>query len=132
MAKKLSDLWEKLLYVQDKMDKIIENIDNKFNNYHLILPFDIIEYDDHIDIKIDAPGISEENLRIYYDNTLLIVEGIKIDLRPPSISRYIIAERRFGKFRNIIDIPECFDIKNREIKKENGVITIKINKIEEE
>jgi HSP20 family molecular chaperone IbpA len=132
MAKKLSDLWEKLLYVQDKMDKIIENIDNKFNNYHLILPFDIIEYDDHIDIKIDAPGILDENLKIYSENNLLIVEGIKLDSKALPISRYIIAERRFGKFRNIIDIPECFDIKNSKIIKENGVITIKINKIEEE
>ena len=128
MGKKLTTIWERLLLFQEKMDKIIECIDSKYCEYHIILPIDIVEFEDVIIIKIDAPGISEENFTVYNEGNLLIIEGVKVDIESPLKGNYLIAERRFGKFKNIIDIPENFDINNIKYYINNGVIWVKIYK----
>ena len=129
MAKKLANLWEKLLLFQDKMDKIIETIDLEYQNCYLMLPFDIVEFDKYILIKLDAPGIKREQIDIFVEGKLLVIEATKAK-NYFSKCKYIVAERRFGKFKNIIEIPEIFNIHSIEYRIEDGVITIKIRKSE--
>ena len=129
MAKKLANLWEKLLLFQDKMDKIIETIDLEYQSCYLMLPSDIVEYESYILIKLDAPGIKKDQINIAIEGKLLIIEATKVK-DYFSKCEYIIAERRFGKFKNIIEIPEVFDIHSIEYQIGEGVITIKIRKSE--
>ncbi len=128
MGTKVSDLWERLILFQDKMEKIAETIDNHFNSCYLILPSDILEYEEYILIKIDVPGIDENNLQIALEENFLIVEGNKTKDFSEKEGKYLIAERRFGKFKNIIQIPKNFDTKEISYYIKDGVLIIKINK----
>ena len=128
MGKKLGTVWEKLLLFQEKMDKIIECIDSKYCEYYIILPIDIVELEDVIIIKIDAPGINDKNFTVYNEGNLLVIEGVKVDLTSPLKGNYLLAERRFGRFKNIIDIPEDFDINSVNYYIKDGVIFIKVYK----
>jgi HSP20 family protein len=130
MARKLSNLWEKILLFQDRMDKIIESIDSEYTTSYLMLSCDIIETDKYILIKIDAPGIEKNSINIFFKKNLLIIEAVK-QKDYFSECKYIIAERRFGQFKNIIEIPENFDIRSIDYYIKDGVITIKIKKTEE-
>ncbi len=130
MAKKLENLWKSLLLFQDRMNKIIESIDGEYNSCYLMLPSDIIEYERYILIKLDAAGVKEDKISVYVKQRLLIIEAVKLK---DSFTKgnYIIAERRFGKYKNIIELSEDFDINSIDYYIKDGVITIKIKKKEE-
>ena len=128
MGAKVSNLWEKLILFQDKMEKIAETIDGHFNSCYLILPSDILEYEEYVLIKIDIPGIDENNIKITLEDKFLIVEGVKVKDFSEKEGRYLIAERRFGKFKNIIQIPKNFDTEGISYYIKDGVLIIKIDK----
>ena len=128
MGKRISDIWERLIMFQDKMDKILNEVDEKMASCYLILPSDILEYENNLVIKIDIPGINEKDINIKIKDRFLIIEGFK-DKDIGEHVRYILAERRFGKFKNIIELPENFDMNSISYYIKNGVLIIKINKI---
>ncbi len=128
MGKRISDIWERLIMFQDKMDKILNEVDEKIASCYLILPSDILEYENNLVIKIDIPGINEKDINIKIKDRFLIIEGFK-DKDIGEHVRYILAERRFGKFKNIIELPENFDMNSISYYIKNGVLIIKINKI---
>ncbi len=128
MGKRVSDIWEKLILFQDKMDQIINEIDQKFTSAYLILPSDILEYEHRLIIKIDIPGIEEENIKIKIIERFLIIEGYKTKDTSEHV-KYILAERRFGKFKNIIELPMNFDMDNISYYIKNGVLVVNIEKI---
>ncbi len=128
MGKRISDIWEKLILFQDRMESILNELDERFTSGYLILPSDILENENGLIIKIDIPGIREDDIRIKIDNRFLIIEGFKYKDVDRNV-HYIIAERRFGKFKNIIELPLNFDMESISYYIKNGLLVVKIKKI---
>jgi HSP20 family protein len=127
MGKRVSDIWDRLILFQNKMNEITNEIDEMLTSAYLILPSDILEYEHNLIIKIDIPGMDENNIRIHIENRFLVIEGYKSKDINDNV-RYILAERRFGKFKNIIELPADFDMESISYYIKNGVLIVKIEK----
>lgn len=89
---------------------------------------DLIAKKEAIEVYIDLPGVSIEDLRVYIKNSDLIVEGIKRLHKKTEDIRYILTEREFSSFVKVIRLP--FDTKYEDCtaRLRYGVLKIRLFK----
>ena len=107
--------------------EIIELIDFVLNKNDVFEPLcDIFEKDGKLHIDLEIAGLDEENFKIEINGNILTIVGIKKRDLVKS-AKYLRAERIFGSFRKIVEIP--YLTKNIEnVKYEKGILRITINK----
>lgn len=83
-------------------------------------------------ITSDLPGIEKEDIKIELKGDYLTIEAEKKDEKEEENKRYYRRERSYGKFSRAVLIPEDAekDIGKIEAEFKNGVLKIKMNKIE--
>ena len=92
---------------------------------------DVCETAHEITILVDLPGISKENIDLFITGNKIIIEAIKRDKRSPRNARYYCIERLFGKVQRTIDIPAPVHTGRVEAIMRNGVLVIRMPKIED-
>jgi HSP20 family protein len=72
----------------------------------------------------ELPGLKKEDVHIDYHNGRLTIGGETKSVSESDSRGYAVRERRYGKFRRTLQLPE--GIKDNEIKAgmENGVLTV--------
>lgn len=126
--------------MQDKINDIIENF---FSNRHrkepllsgtssFISPFlNMSENDKGIDIKVELPGLTENEIKIESKNNQLIIKGERKDEKEEKDKNYYIHESFGGNFLRTITIPFDFDISKAKATFKNGILNIFIEKPKE-
>ncbi len=107
--------------------QIIELIDIILKRSDIFEPLcDIYEKDGKLFVDFEIPGLDTDNLRVELDNELLIVFGLKKRVSVKGV-RYLQAERIFGTFKKIIEIP--FNVQNiDDIAYKHGILKIIMSK----
>jgi HSP20 family protein len=91
---------------------------------------DISEDDKHINIEAEVPGVSKENLKITLQDNIITIEGEKKKINNDSSKNFYREERSFGSFKRSFTLPVEVDSDNVDAKFNNGILEIKLNKIE--
>jgi HSP20 family protein len=97
------------------------------NNYKI--PVDIVNHPNYLDLYIEIPGVSKENIDVdFYNNKLTV----SID-KTRSYEEAEVSEIKYGKFERVFTLPICVTKKETvTVSYVNGVLKIKINKAVEE
>ena len=95
-------------------------------------PVDLCETDQEISIRVELPGVTAEQIKIGLTNNKLRIWGEK--KRRPSRRRiigYLCSERSFGKFGRVVPIRWTVCIRNATAELNNGMLHIRLPKIED-
>ena len=92
---------------------------------------DVYECTDELCVEVEIPGVNQEDVNVEVIGRTLMITGMKKDLLVNKGVRYIRMERGFGKFTRELDIPERFNLEKVEAKFVDGVLKIRIARIDD-
>jgi HSP20 family protein len=96
----------------------------------LVPPIDISETDTEIIVKMEVPGMEEEDLDVSITNDILTVRGEKKKEREESGKTYHIVERTFGTFTRSVTLPVAVRVEMIRASYKKGVLEINLPKKE--
>lgn len=92
---------------------------------------DVIDNDDHIEIKAELPGVEKENLDVDIKDRVLTLKGERRDDREVKEERYYRRERSYGRFERSFTLPAGVDPEKIEANYRDGVLHITAPKSEQ-
>ena len=85
---------------------------------------------DHYVLEIELPGVELGEVQVYALGDALVVEGQKRPNLPPAIRpAYDRAERDYGPFRRVFDLPGPADLSKTEASLRAGLLCIRVPRI---
>ena len=91
---------------------------------------DVLEENDRILVKVEAPGVDEKDLRITFEDGILTVSGERQFERKDDRNYHRI-ERAYGSFTRSFTLPRSVEPAQIAANYRNGVLEIEIPKKEE-
>lgn len=92
---------------------------------------DVIEKEDKFAIKVELPGVKEEDINIYVSGNTLTIEGVKEKESETKRKGYYYSESSYGSFSRSITMPSSVDTSKIEANCENGVLELSLPKMAE-
>ncbi len=92
---------------------------------------DIYECTDELCVEVEIPGVNQEDVNVEVIGRTLMITGMKKDPLVNKGVRYVRMERGFGKFTRELDIPERFNLEKVEAKFVDGVLKIRIARMDD-
>jgi HSP20 family protein len=89
---------------------------------------DLVETGDHLVLRGDLPGMTEDDVDIEIKDNVLTVSGERKAESEERGEGYHRVERAFGSFSRSLSLPQGVDPANVEAKFENGVLEVQIPK----
>jgi HSP20 family protein len=91
-------------------------------------PMDLVETDDHFVLRADLPGLSEEDVTIELEDSVLTVAGERKAEHEDTREGFYRVERSFGEFRRSLTLPEGVDADGITAAFDKGVLEVRIPK----
>jgi HSP20 family protein len=92
---------------------------------------DIHETEDALVFEADLPGMNEKDLDIRIENNMLTVRGERKFEKKVNEENYLRVERAFGSFSRSFSLPHTINADAIKAEYRNGVLTIRVPKLEE-
>jgi HSP20 family protein len=89
---------------------------------------DLVETEDHLVLRGDLPGMTEDDVDIEIKDSVLTVSGERKSESEDKREGYHRVERSFGSFSRSLTLPQGIDPERVEAKFENGVLEVQIPK----
>ena len=97
-----------------------------------IPPLDVWETDKEVVYAFDLPGLSEERISLEVQDDTLTVTAERERVAQESNDRFFRYERRYGTFTRAVGLPQGVDEDKIHAEYQNGVLTVKVPKPEEQ
>ena len=97
-----------------------------------LLAGEVEETDREIVVRVEVPGMDKKDCRITIEGNMLYLSGEKHFERETSDSTYHVMERAYGAFQRTIPLPRNVDTNNAEANYKNGVLSIRLPKVDGE
>lgn len=97
---------------------------------NFIPPVDIYEDAHQLVLKLEVPGIKQEDLDVRIENQTLTIKGERKFDKDEKEENFHRLERRYGTFTRTFTLPETFDTNSPKASYEHGVLTIALAKKE--
>jgi HSP20 family protein len=91
-------------------------------------PADIYENEHQIVLKLEIPGIRQEDLDIQVENDTLSVRGERSFEKEEKEENFRRVERRYGSFYRAFTLPNTVDADKIQASYENGVLKLTLEK----
>jgi HSP20 family protein len=91
---------------------------------------EIEETNKEVLVRMEVPGMSKEDCSITSEGNMLCLSGEKHSEREESGSTYHMSERAYGSFQRYIPLPRYVDIDKAQASCKNGVLTVRIPKVQ--
>jgi HSP20 family protein len=95
-----------------------------------IPPVDIYEDANRLLLKLEVPGIPQEDLQINLENQTLTVRGERKFVSDEKEENFHRIERRYGSFTRSFTLPATIETESVQANYENGVLSIALSKKE--
>jgi HSP20 family protein len=95
-----------------------------------IPPVDVYEDAQHLVLKLEVPGIKQEDLDVRLENQTLTVKGERKFERDEKEENFHRIERRYGTFTRSFTLPQTVDTTGAKASYDAGVLTISLAKKE--
>jgi HSP20 family protein len=92
---------------------------------------DLVETDEHFVLKADLPGLTEADVNVEVEDSVLTISGERTAEHEDKREGYVRVERAFGTFRRSLTLPEGINPDAVQASFENGVLEVRIPKPEE-
>jgi len=89
---------------------------------------DLVETDEHLVLRGDLPGMTEDDVDIEIKDNVLTVSGERKAEYEEKGEGYHRVERSFGSFSRSLNLPQGIDPENVEASFENGVLEVRVPK----
>jgi len=119
MSNRMSQVFNTVPFLTDSVDRDWEP--------HV----DVIETDEELTLTAELPGLSENDVTINLENSVLSVSGEKTAIRneDETEQRSHVWERRYGSFNRSFTLPRTVSTEDIGALFENGVLTIHMPKV---
>lgn len=97
---------------------------------NFIPPVDISEDPHRLFLRLEVPGIPQEDLEISLQNQSLTVKGERKFVQDEKEENFHRIERRYGSFVRSFTLPATVDTEAAQASYENGVLTVTLQKKE--
>jgi len=94
-------------------------------------PIDVYEEDDELVIRADLPGFKKEEIAVRVQEDSIDIKAMHKEKVEEKREGFYRAERRVGGLRRIIPLPAIVNPETAKAKLENGVLEIRVKKVEE-
>ena len=94
------------------------------------VPADVYEEGDRFLVSLELPGVRRADLSLYVVGQTLVVEGEKRDVMEAPAA-FECAERSYGTFRRVIELPGAADSSRIEARLQKGVLEVRLPRIRE-
>ena len=85
---------------------------------------------EHYVLEVELPGVAPEDVQVYALGDALVVEGQKRPRLPPDARpAYERAERDYGPFRRVFDLPGPADLSKTEAAFKAGLLCLRVPRI---
>jgi HSP20 family protein len=91
-------------------------------------PVDVYEDEQNLVLKLEIPGVNEEDLNLSLENNTLMVQGERKFEKEEKEENFHRIERRYGSFTRTFRLPNTIDTENVEANYEKGILKIKLAK----
>jgi HSP20 family protein len=92
---------------------------------------DLVEAEDHFVLRADLPGLTEQDVNIELEDSVLTISGERKAEHEERKEGYYRVERSSGSFSRTLTLPEGVDPDSVRATFENGVLEVKIPKPEQ-
>jgi HSP20 family protein len=91
-------------------------------------PVDVYEDEHKLVLKLEIPGVNEEDLGIHLENNTLTVKGERKFEKEEKEENFHRIERRFGTFERTFRLPNTVDADKAEANYDKGILSISLVK----
>jgi HSP20 family protein len=95
-----------------------------------IPPVDVYEDAHQLTLKLEVPGIKQEDLDVRLENQTLTVKGERKFEKDEKEENFHRIERRYGSFTRSFTLPQTVDPNSAKASYDNGVLAISLDKKE--
>jgi len=88
-------------------------------------PIAMWEDDDKLHIEVELPGMTDKDVEVTIDNRTLYLRG---ERKAEEGRRYLVNNRGFGKFEQVLNLPESVDPSNVQADLKDGILRIDLPK----
>jgi HSP20 family protein len=129
--------WEpirELASLQDRMNRLFSDSFNPVTSQEslaagsFVPPVDVYEDEQGIRLKMEVPGIEEQDIDIQMENNLLTVRGERKLESETREENYHRIERRYGSFTRSFTLPNSVNPEDVKAAYAKGVLTISLGK----
>ena len=93
-------------------------------------PVDIAEEGDRILVRVEVPGVDEKDLRVQFEDGLLMISGER-QFEKKDDRNYHRIERSYGSFVRTFSLPRNVDVNKIAAACKNGILEVEVPKLEE-
>jgi HSP20 family protein len=125
-----------LMAMQDRMTRLIDETLSRMMKEEVSQrvwspPVDILERGNEVVLKIDLPGLNQNEIEVRVEENTLIVQGERRFIKEALDENYIQMERPYGTFRRVFNIPRAIDQENIKASSKDGVLRVILPKRQE-
>lgn len=118
-----------------ELDQLLESFDSIWGptvtNATAAVPLDIFEKDNALFVRASLPGINPEDVEIAVERDLLTLRGETKAEWETNDAKVYRRESRLGRFARSVRLPEGYALDQAEANFENGVVQVRIPKLEQ-
>ena len=126
------DPFRDLRRIEENMDRFARGF--RFSNGNAsagwAVPLDVVQDDDNMIVRASMPGMKPEDISVTIEDDVLSVSGETSEEHEEEKENYLMRERKIGKFRRSLRLPDTVDVDKAETTYENGVLTVSFPKVE--
>ncbi len=97
-----------------------------------VLAGDVAETDTHLIVRVEAPGMEQNDFDIRVEENLLRIRGEKRFTHEERNASYHVVEAAYGSFERDLLLPRRVDADRAEASYRRGVLTVRLPKLESE
>jgi HSP20 family protein len=91
-------------------------------------PTDVYETCESMVIKMEIPGVKEENIDVSVENNLLLIRGRRLEEAPLRKENYYLMEISYGRFERVFALPSGLSLKDIAAEYKDGFLRVSIPK----
>ncbi len=95
------------------------------------IPLDVTKTGDDVVVKASLPGVKKDDVDVTIEDNVLTIRAEVAQEAESEESGVLLKERRTGSFYRAVRLPETVDSENASSSYGDGVLTIKLPKLEE-
>ena len=97
---------------------------------NFIPPVDIYEDANRLVLKLEVPGIPQDDLQINLENQTLTIKGERRLVKDEKEENFHRIERRYGSFVRSFTLPATIETESAQANYDNGVLSVTLQKKE--
>jgi HSP20 family protein len=127
------DPFREVASLQNRMNSLLQDFSRNqggesdlVSTANFVPPVDVYEDEDKVVLKLEIPGIQDQDLDIRMENNTLTVRGERKFDKEEKEENFHRIERRYGSFYRAFSLPSTVDGENVQARYDAGVLRIEL------